>query len=565
MYKKLLVLIFLLSSFLIADFSLAKNNDGLALSITPPLIKNNVNPGQVWKSSIKLINNNAYDIKVFVQVADFEGGAEEGTVKFIYPDPESKNSNYLMSRWMVIDPGPITVSAFSTKEISYIVDVPEDATPGGHYAAILAGTKPGNSEGDGAKIGISTMLSSLILLNVNGDVDERGRIREFSIDKQVVQDANVDFTVRFENIGNVHIQPQGEIKVYDFWDQEKGKILINHAQETGNVLPGGIRKWSFNWTGERGLFQMGRYKAVLVLSYGQKGRETVDRTLYFWVLNYKVLGYVFGSIFFLVLFVTLMVKRSIKKAILRSQGMIGVQKPVSATSKSKNNVTTEQYAEIQKRGNKMIIFTVIIFMIFVVSVFFINNMMINEQESKDDVDGSGVTFSEKGVSKEQGAGEEDPDIMVVDIDDILNASSTIQSNEQTEKEVNKKEENDVVGDNQEEVLGKETGGDGDNIEDGTVNKNIMIRVLNGSGIAGVAGQASDLLKQEGFNNIYTGNAGDFNYRITLIKHKKETTKEAELIANFFNNIVKLELVNEQTDDVVVVVGKDFSVDQKEGE
>src|SRR3989339_844507 len=499
--KNLLIAIFCVLVFLFMNPVLARNDDGLALSITPPLIKNNVNPGQVWKSSIKLINNNSYEIKVYVQVSDFEGGPEEGTVKFISVDPQSGDSGYLMSRWIAIDLGPISIPAFSSKEIPYVVDVPEDATPGGHYAAVMAGTKPGDDSGGGSKISISTMLSSLILLSVSGDIDERGRIREFSTNQQVVQDANIDFAVRFENIGNVHIQPQGEIQIYDFWDQEKGKILINHNKETGNVLPGGIRKWNFNWAGEKGFFRMGRYKAVLILSYGQQGRETVDRTLYFWVLNFKVLAYVFGSIIFLVLMIIFLVRRSIKKAIIQTQeNIIQLQK----TKDGDKPVKIKQYQEKQKRGNKMIIFVVIVFVIFIGGVFAVNN--------------------------------------------IINKNKDIKVLQKEEKDIDDKKSDDnieIQGDAQEKKEEKEK-----------IDKDVSIQVLNGSGESGVAGTVADILKTSGFKNIYTGNASDFNHNITLIRHTKENVKTAELIANLFSNIVKLELFDNQ-DGLVVIVGKDF--------
>lgn len=546
-YKKLLLSIFFLSMVSFVNSVSARPDDGLALSITPPLIKNNVNPGQIWKSSVKLINNNSYEIKAYVQVSDFEGGPEEGTVKFISADPNSKDNTYLMSRWIVIDPGPITIPAFSSKEISYVVDVPEDAAPGGHYAAILAGTKSTDDQGGGSRIGISTMLSSLILLNVKGDVDERGMIREFSVNKQIVQDANIDFSVRFENIGNVHIQPQGEIKVYDFWDQEKGKILINHNRETGNVLPGGIRKWDFNWTGEKGLFQMGRYKAVLVLSYGQQGRETVDRTLYFWVINFKVLAYVFGSIAFLVLLIVFVVRRSIKKAIMNTQGIVQDSAPVKKTA---GKISKEQYEEVQKKGNKMIVITFIVFIIFIAGVFFVNDMMKKEsdqtgQQKNPDTVLQNNDLDDANVKDDQG-------IMVVDIDEILKTSATsspVSDDSLTEDNVDKSDEPVTEEPEKKENLSN---------KEQTVNKNIAIRVLNGSGTAGIAGKAADLLKENGFEKINTGNASDFNYNITIIKHTKEKTAEAEFIANLFSNIVKLEMVDRQADDVVVIVGKDFS-------
>ena len=164
--------------------------------------------------------------------------------------------------------------------------------------------KPLNKKNKGSSIKISSLLASLILLNVDGEVNENGRIREFSTDKKLYSEPKVDFSVRFENIGNVHIQPQGEIRIFNFWDKDCGVIQINHNTTFGNVLPQGIRKWNFSWEGEKNLLEMGRYKAVMVLGYGERERETIDQTLYFWVIYTKPLLMMIGG---LLLFIIIMV------------------------------------------------------------------------------------------------------------------------------------------------------------------------------------------------------------------------------------------------------------------
>lgn len=55
--------------------------------------------------------------------------------------------------------------------------------------------------------------------------------------------------------------------------------------------------------------------------------------------------------------------------------------------------------------------------------------------------------------------------------------------------------------------------------------NITLQVLNGSGIPGEAGSAQELLEKEGFEEIETGNAKSFAYKLTQIYTQKETPEE----------------------------------------
>ena len=83
--SKKLIIIFLLVLFFsyICSPALTQAQESLSLSITPPLIKNSIEPGQVWKSSIKLVNNNPEELKAYVQIKDFTSGEENGTAVFI--------------------------------------------------------------------------------------------------------------------------------------------------------------------------------------------------------------------------------------------------------------------------------------------------------------------------------------------------------------------------------------------------------------------------------------------------------------------------------------------------
>lgn len=305
--------------FFLISFPAHAQEDSLKMTLTPPLVKNNMNPGESWMSNVKLVNNNKEELVIYTEIVDFKSGPNGG-VEFIFDEEdlgEDKNSGYLKA-WMQIQEGPFTIPPFGNVEIPFQIKVPEEAGPGGHYAAILAGTKPASSF-DGSGIGISSMISSLILINISGDVVESGRIREFSTDKTYYDEPEVKIKLRFENTGNVHLQPKGNITIKNMFGDELGYIDINKNTAYGNILPGSTKTWEFPWKGEKGITKMGKYSAEVKVFFGEKIAEVDTRTFYFWYVNFKIVGIILGSILGFFIFVIIIIKLYIRRAINLSQ------------------------------------------------------------------------------------------------------------------------------------------------------------------------------------------------------------------------------------------------------
>ena len=210
-YKKffinIILAISLLTFFNIASAS-AQSSDGLALTITPPLIKINMNPGESWSSFVKIVNTNPYPITVYASVRDFR--SKDGrNVDFLKEEEITEGQSFLLSQWIEVSEDPIEVPVQQSVEVPFTIRTPVDAEPGGHYAAILIGTKPLAGNQEGSFIYVSSLVASLIMLNVQGDIVEEGRIREFSTEKGFYEKPEIDFSVVFENTGNVHLQPNG--------------------------------------------------------------------------------------------------------------------------------------------------------------------------------------------------------------------------------------------------------------------------------------------------------------------------------------------------------------------
>lgn len=308
------VVLFMLLSFAFPLSVSAQSRDSLAITLTPPLFQVTQTAGSEWKSMIRMVNSNSYDIVVRVSVQDFHPNGETGNPEFENLPTGDPKDSHRMSGWVEIPEQSITIKHSTTGEIPFTVHVPPNADPGGHYAALLVGTDSGLIEG-GSGSGVSSSIGSLIFLRVPGKVVEKGSIRDFYAEDSIVQSTDQSFVLRFENQGNVHLVPQGVIEISNMWGKVRGKVDINQSSTFGNVLPNSTRKFEFKWHGDSSPFEVGRYKAEATLVYGTDARSTVIRTVYFWIVPWKPVGSIVGGLFFFLWFISWSVRKYIRKAL----------------------------------------------------------------------------------------------------------------------------------------------------------------------------------------------------------------------------------------------------------
>ncbi len=254
------------------------------LSVTPPLFQLSTLPGDVWQSSIKVVNANSYPLTVYAEVVNFKAVGEAGQGKFV--PVENTADNATLAEWIELPQGPYTIPPEQTKDISFYADIPKDAPPGGHYAAIIISTEEPESNG-GLSVRASQAVTSLLFLRVEGDVDESATIREFRVVDSFLNTPEAEFSLRFENKGNVHLQPRGDIVITNMWGTERGSIPVNYQTHYGNVLPLSVRDFSFTWKSDFKISDVGRYKAVATLAFGEDGVQSTSATTYFWVIPIK--------------------------------------------------------------------------------------------------------------------------------------------------------------------------------------------------------------------------------------------------------------------------------------
>lgn len=288
--------------------------ESMSLAVTPTLFEMSAQPGQIWKSSVRVVNTNSYPITVYAEPVNFAPQGEQGHGKFL-PVFEQATNGATFAEWIDLDKNTaIYVPAETTKEVSFTVSVPDDAAPGGHFAAILIGTRPPKAEG--LALRTSQVVTSLFFVRIEGDVNEDGGIRTFAVKNRFVDTPKADFELRFENKGNVHLQPQGHITVYNMWGKERGSIPINEQTHFGNVLPDSIRNFEFSWEGEASIADIGRYKADVVLGYGVEEKHFQSSETYFWVIPIKATLITLGVVGLFVYLIVWMVRSYVRRMLV---------------------------------------------------------------------------------------------------------------------------------------------------------------------------------------------------------------------------------------------------------
>jgi hypothetical protein len=312
------------SFFINAESTHAQGDVGIKIS--PTRYEELVDPGQVLQREITVANESGTDKQMFVYLRDFRAEDETGEPTLIAPGTGDSSS---LASWLQITTDAIDFKAGEEKTIPFSINVPKSAGPGGYYGAIYLGTEPPrinvNSADKGAGMAIAQQAGSLILLQIKGAADERAEIREFNTEKDLFGTPfDIKFITRIENLGNVHVKPNGLISIKNMLGREVASIRVN--EKGGNVLPASIRRFDVSWQGKMGF---GRYVASLGVTYGTpvdkggQGMQSLYTEKYFWIVPWKIIIPVLLSLIILVSLFVLFLKLYKNKAVRKAMEQAG--------------------------------------------------------------------------------------------------------------------------------------------------------------------------------------------------------------------------------------------------
>ena len=262
------------------------------LSISPLTFELTANPGDLLENTIRIYNPTDSAVAVKMEIEDFTVSGETGQV-IIEP---AETETYSLARWVQVSPETFTLEPAEQKIVDFIINVPADAEPGGHYGSIVAaGSQIAGTQATGAFV--VPRVASLLLVSVPGEVEENLRIRNFEAPRYS-EYGPINFGITFENLGTIHEKPKGLITITNWLGQKVDSFPFPEK----NILPAAARKIDVSWPHK--WLWAGKYTATITGSYGIGNTQLLPKVITFWAFPWK-----FGIVIFVVLIFLILARK----------------------------------------------------------------------------------------------------------------------------------------------------------------------------------------------------------------------------------------------------------------
>lgn len=316
--------------------------EGEALAIDPPIINLKANPGQIIKTNIMLRDVSGTDLIVTNQVNDFVAAGEAGTPKILLNG--SGNDPYSMKYW-VSPLSILTLKPSQVKTIPVVINVPESASPGSHFAVIRFTGQPPQLQGQG--VSLSASIGSLVFLTVSGNIKEHLSITNFSVSKDgntgsFFRSTPLTFSEKIKDSGNLQEQPSGEVVVTDMFGHTVAAMEVN--QPPHSILPSSTRKFTEQLDksviGNKRFF--GRYTAQLTITYGGTNPKTITAQLTFWVIPWVLILIIIAAIIIAFFIFRHLMRRYKRRILSQAQASVGQSGRRTTTKQPKPKPVTKK-------------------------------------------------------------------------------------------------------------------------------------------------------------------------------------------------------------------------------
>lgn len=250
---------------------------GSGLTVSPITQNISAEPGETVAATIKVSNPTDSTVTAYPLSLDFRSDGTTGQPSFY--KASSGSDRFSLSAWYHPDQSVIVVPSGQSIEFGYHVQVPVGAEAGGHYGAALFADSASGTLATGTKVSVKSMVGTLLFLRVAGDIQESAVLVNFLSNKFISLGNSIAFSYQIKNVGNIHIQPYGELIIKNWVGKTVSDQKINPTQ--GNILPDSSRVFDSNWTGSK--WSVGHYTADLAAFYGTTN-QSIGGQLDFWII-----------------------------------------------------------------------------------------------------------------------------------------------------------------------------------------------------------------------------------------------------------------------------------------
>ena len=336
--KKLLLLpLIFLGLFLVAkSFAQSPTQSNYDVTVSPVFFDLTANPGDSLSNKIRFRNNTTSPLPIKITVEKMTGDVN-GDLTL-----REDNSDTSLS-WVKFSQQTFVANPLEWTDVPFAIDIPKDAAYGYYFAVSF--TQDNNSPIKRTGATITGAAAVPILLDVKkAGAKADAKIIEFKADNYVSEYLPVNFSVKVQNQGNIHVSPHGNIFISG-GNQNIASLDVNPT--LGNIIPDTNKTFMVPWSdgflvrepvmeaGQPKLdkngkqienitinwnklteFRIGKYTANLLLVYDNGTRDVpLEATVSFWVFPWKVVWLMIVTLIVLVVLVRFLLKFYINREI----------------------------------------------------------------------------------------------------------------------------------------------------------------------------------------------------------------------------------------------------------
>lgn len=254
--------------------------------------------GETVTRTIFVTNRNPRKIRFKIETEDIQGNRSEVNPVTLLGD---KAGPYPFKD-ALLPPKTVFELDFGQKiAIPIQIKIPSNASPGGHYAAVIISNEPDRTQKDVGGARVVSRLGALFFVRVKGEAKEDGVLKEIRVagpSRWFYEKGPFTFEMLFENSGTVHLVPYGQIRVTNLFGETVGEVPVDAYFS----LPGSLRYRQVEWQSG---FLLGRYTATAHLFRGYKNSNDIadTKSVSFWVIPKMLLLELFAALLVIILII----------------------------------------------------------------------------------------------------------------------------------------------------------------------------------------------------------------------------------------------------------------------
>lgn len=271
-------------------------------SISPVLIDVDVEPRSVVTKDIVLKNETSSKLVLYATVNEIaidEGGAVK---EFVTPVMTDRTNT--VTSWLEIGRGRIELEPGETQSVPLVIRMNPQAQAGEYHA--LVGFVRASKRHEAEAVALAGNADGVIVkIALDEKSNEQLRISSFLIDRFIFTKNKDNITIEIDNDGEDTSTPTGEIIFYNSRGEEVASMPVNTEKQSVAVGE------SITFTSKVPFHEkIGRYKANLVLRYGNGQQTSVFDTTQFFMIPLPLLIAILLAIVILSVAVTYLLRRA---------------------------------------------------------------------------------------------------------------------------------------------------------------------------------------------------------------------------------------------------------------